>query len=377
MDPSGRDLGTAQSFREVVKEEIARLEASLSQITKPRKGFIVGYIVAIALLAIAIPLIYYRPNALLMWLIAAFFLYMFSYVVFFLPTSRRAGQKKVRKAKKDPNAPKKSFKGPLQYLFKKKRRFAFEMGTTMFLVGMVPLTLSFYIIFGIGLVFTIYFTFIQDVFSQSEASWVIVQILVIMVYFVLILLVTPQSQGYTKISRSFRRRITAARSKGRVALTIVLAIIGLIVAVISIVGIVSILVPGTTFSKLVTYFTENGDYNLGLLLLALILVFIIMRHFQAVGSRRMAKNLVRDKLMELKEDVLGPLDGMIAQATASQDKVPDEAKFEKLKEKYYENAIYQLFESNFFGYSPIYLVVPRMDYVLDEKILFYVGNPKK
>lgn len=374
MDPSGRDLSTAQSFREVVKEEIVRLECSLSQITKPRKGFIIGYIIAIALLAMAIPLIYYKPNALLMWLIVAFLLYMFSYLVFFLPTSRRAGQKK---AKKDPNAPKKSVKGPLQYLFKKKRRFAFEAGTTMFLVGMVPLTLSFYIIFGIGLVFTIYFSFVKDVFPQSGATWVIAQILVIMVYFVLILLVSPQSQGFTKISRSFRRRITAARSKGKVALTIILAIIGLIVAVISIIGIVSILVPGTTFSKLVTYFTENGDYNLGLLLLTLILVFIIMRHFQAVGSRRMAADLVRDKLMELKDDVLGPLDSMIAQAGAAPGKVLDEAKFEKLKEKYYDNAIYQLFESNFFGYSPIYLVVPRMDYLLDEKILFYVGNPIK
>jgi len=374
MNPSGKDLVTAESFREEVLTEIARLETSLQYIMKPRIGYALGYVVVIVLLVIAITIIFLRPNVLLMWLIVAFFLYMFNYIVFFLPTSRHMGQKK---AKKDPNAPKKSVKGPLRYLFKKKRRFAFEAGTTMFLVGMVPLALSFFIIFGIGLIFTVYYSYFQEIFPQSGALWVVIQILVIMVYFILILLVTPQSQGFSRIARSFNKRIKAARSRSRSAFVVILAITGIILAVISIIGIGAILVPGTTFGKLVDFFQANGDENLALLLIALVLVFIIMRHFQAVGSRRMAANLVRNKIIELKSDSLEPLDGIILRARASPDPVFDVADFEKVKENYYNNAIYQLFESNFFGYSPVYLVVPRMDYVLDEKVMVYVGNPQK
>lgn len=374
MDPSGKDLNTAESFREEVLAEIARLEASLKHITKASKGYAIGYIIVMVLLVIAIPLIFLRPNVLLMWLIVAFFLYMFNYLIFFLPTSRHAGQKK---AKEDPKAPKKSIKGPLRYLFKKKRRFAFEAGTTMFLVGMVPLALSFFIIFGIGLVFTVYYSYFQDIFPQSGALWVIIQILVIMVYFILIILVTPQSQGFSRIARSFKKRIGVARSRSRSAFAVILAITGIIVSVISIIGIGAILVPGTTFGKLVDFFQANGDENLVLLLSTLVLVFIIMRHFQAVGSRRMAANLVRNKIIELKSESLEPLDGIILRAKASPDPVFNVADFEKVKESYYNNAIYQLFESNFFGYSPVYLVVPRMDYVLDEKVMVYVGNPQK
>jgi hypothetical protein len=156
-----------------------------------------------------------------------------------------------------------------------------------------------------------------------------------------------------------------------------MAIIGIIIAVISIIGIGAILIPGATYSKLVDFFRENGDSNFLLLLTAFVLVFIIMRHFQAVSSRRMASNLVRSKIDDLKSKCLEPLDGIIKRAKASPDSVFDDAMFEKVKESYYSNVIYDLFESNFFGYSPIYLVVPRMDFLLDEKVLFYVGNPQK
>ena len=45
------------------------------------------------------------------------------------------------------------------------------------------------------------------------------------------------------------------------------------------------------------------------------------------------------------------------------------ASLKYLKKKYYSIVIYDIIQQDIFGYSPIYLVGPRLRYVLDEGVL--------
>ena len=46
-----------------------------------------------------------------------------------------------------------------------------------------------------------------------------------------------------------------------------------------------------------------------------------------------------------------------------------EAEFEDIRRSYYAMAVYDIVEVDIFGRSPVYLVGPRLKYVLDDKVL--------
>ena len=54
----------------------------------------------------------------------------------------------------------------------------------------------------------------------------------------------------------------------------------------------------------------------------------------------------------------------------------DGAAYEAVLYSYYPLAIYDVVETNIFGYSPVFLVVPKIDLLLDEEVLRYVGMPR-
>jgi hypothetical protein len=90
-----------------------------------------------------------------------------------------------------------------------------------------------------------------------------------------------------------------------------------------------------------------------------------MRHFQGIMSRWMAVNLLKNRLVDLNKEVLIKLDAL---EPAPEGKDKDAALLE-LKRKYYSIAIYDIIEQDIFGYSPIYMVGPRLRYVLDDRVI--------
>jgi hypothetical protein len=90
-----------------------------------------------------------------------------------------------------------------------------------------------------------------------------------------------------------------------------------------------------------------------------------MRHFQGIMSRWMATNLLKTRLEDLNTEVLGKLYVL----EAAMDGPNKDAELKSLKRKYYSIVIYDIFRQDIFGYSPIYLVGPRLRYVLDEGVI--------
>ena len=129
-------------------------------------------------------------------------------------------------------------------LLLKNRKLAIEIGLTVLLGGIVPLALSFSIIFGVAMFFALYFGFFAHIIADETTIFIVIQIILVILFYIMMLIIEPQAQGFTKIARSFKKKLNAARSKGRGAyLIVVLTMIGVIsVVVVLVIG--AMMLPG-------------------------------------------------------------------------------------------------------------------------------------
>ncbi len=363
-----RDINWPDGLRGEVIEEIESEERMLQRLSRPIERSKFGYALTFILIAVSIVLIILYPEVVIAWFIVAFVLYSFNFIILFLPTTR--------KGKRDESCRRtigREAWQPIKFILKKKSKLAVEVGLTMFLGGMVPLALSFFVLFGIGLLLAIYFAFLVASLDTSLAWSVIIQVLVIILFFVVMVLVRPDAQGLTRIARSFRNRYEVARQRSRwYTITIVFGV-GLTAVGLAMLFVGAILLTGGVLSEVIG---EGG--RLGVSLLIIIMIFavelVIMRHFQAVSSRRMARTLLEKRLEILRMDVLDPLMTLLEQGKYADKESYDKEEFERIKINFFNVVIYAVFELNLFGYSPIYIVGPNVKYLIDERVLPYIGR---
>jgi len=362
-------LEEMERFRAEAAEEVAREQTMLDTINQPRKGFTVGWIVAFIILGLACIEILLVPDGILFWIIIAFILYAFNFLIWFIPTTRNKADKAEKEKLKLSG---KTVKGPVRYLLKKKKALGVEIGFTMFLSGMVPLALSFFILFGIGIIFAVYFAFVRDLYDQGKVLTIIIQVIIILAFFVALIIIKPQARGIGHAAQSLKSKYGSARGRGKVAGLFIIAVIGVIVAVIGFLFIGAILGPGGTWKEILAYLQANGNFRLGLIILVLIAEVVIMRHFQAFSGRRMAKTLLKDRSRRIQEGAIAPLDAAIAQAKASSSQQVDLKVLDEAKTVFYSIVIYDIFEHNIFGYSPVYVVGPKISVVMNEDALAHI-----
>jgi hypothetical protein len=350
------------AFRQEVAAEVSCEEEMLLKLQQPQRHDKYGHLVSFVLTSLVIVLIFIQNSVFILWLIIAVLLYSYNFVIMLIPTTTE----RIRPEDKDI-APviDKERKWLALRLLLKKRKLAIEIGLTVLLGGIVPLSLSFSIIFGLAMFFAIYFGFLTHVIAGQAVILIVVQIVFIILFYLLMVLIEPQAQGITKIAITFKQKFDKARSKGKKAyFAVVLAMIGLIsVAGVLVIG--AMLLPGFI---LPSFFAEMNlfptvDYTL----IALVFVsqLVIMRHFQGIMSRWMAVNLLKSRIDDLNTEVLRKLD-ILEMTPESGEK---ETVLKSLKKKYYSIAIYDVIRQDLFGYSPVYLVGPRLRYVLDEGVI--------
>jgi hypothetical protein len=369
MDSAEATLEKAVDFRKDVAGEIDREQTILDKVNAPRRGFTIGWIIAFIILGLACIALFLNDVGFLFWVMIAFILYGFNFLIWFLPTTRNKADE-AEKAKLKVS--KEAVKGPVRYIIKKKKGLGVEIGMTMFLSGMVPLAASFFVIFGVGIAFGIYFGFMKALYDQTNALAILIQILVILLFFVILVVLKPQDRGFVKTARKFKGHIGTAKGRGRITGLLVIAIAGLVMAALGLLFIGAILAPGGTWNELWAKLQENGNANLIILILVFIAEVVIMRHFQAVSGRRMARKLLASRIETIREDALAPLDKIIADAKTAGKGQVDEAAFDDVKTAFYSVVIYDIFEHNFFGYNPVYVVGPRFAYLLNEDALAHI-----
>lgn len=368
---SDADLGKAMEIRSKVQGEADLYQRMLESVRVPGTKEHAYILAIVPLLIISTVVLIAWSEALVLWVIVTFFLYSFNYLVFFLPITRHPGWRRKRER---PTW--RSVWSLIWYLLRERRGFAIEMGLTMFLVGMVPLARSFFVLFGFGLVFTLYHGMFTGELPMGLTVDLIVQILVIMGYLVMVVTISPQTQGFTQLVRDIKLRVRSARSKGMAAYAWALVLSSVLAVAVSLVAAGAILLPGKTIDTLNDFLQFDINVHILAFVVMLVAEFFVMRALQSRGSRHMALALIERKAEALRVECLVPLDALIAGARACKEVNVDKGRFEKILCDYYQTAIYDVVETNLLGRMPVFLVVPNTDLLLDREALRYVGVPR-
>lgn len=349
-------------FRQEVLREINCEEVMLSKLEEPRPHDKYGHVLSLALVSLVAALIFVENSIFIVWLIVAVLLYSYNFIIMLIPTTTE----RIRPEDEDiaPEINKERTWLAFRLLLKKKK-LAIEIGLTVLLGGLVPLSLSFSIIFGMALFFAIYFGLLANVIAGNALLLIVLQISFIILFYLFMVFLEPQAQGITKIAIAFRDRFEEARYQGRKEFfLLVLAMVALItVAAVLVVG--AMLLPGFILPSFFNDLALFPTVDISLILLVFVSQLVIMRHFQGVMSRWMAINLLKKRMARIEKEVLSKL--------ALLEMAPDEAgmvaSLRYLRKRYYSIVIYDVIEQDIFGYSPIYVVGPRLRYVLDEDVI--------
>jgi hypothetical protein len=322
-------------------------------------------VLPLILLVLVSAIIILKPETLLIWLIVGLLLYSYNFLILLLPTTTERSRPK-EKAKLVEEG--RDHRWLAIRLLAKKKKLAIEIGLTVFLGGMVPLTLSFTVILGLGLFLLAYFVLTAYAIADGLAMLVTLQVALIVFFYGLMNILRPQAQGITVLAKAWKARIGLARSRGWAATTLVFMVILGLVTASAILFVGALILPGVTLSSL---FVSAGGLTLeDMLLVVLVLAaqIWIMRSFQSFASRRMATTLLQARIAKLNElltrlEVLNSREGM----TLDRDE-----RFAAIRSEYYTMMIYDLIRLDFFGRAPVYLVGPRLKYVLDERVIVQV-----
>lgn len=378
-------------LHEEASKELVRQKQMLESVVKEGTHQRLRAVIPVALLVLISTVIIYKPDALLIWMIMGLLLYSYNYVILMVPTTTGKMRPKEKDQSKEERA---DYRKPAIKLLWKKKRLAVDMLLTMFLGGMIPLTLSFTIILGLGLILLGYFVLIGYPMADGLALLIGVQVMMIVLFYGLMIVLEPQAQGITLFAKRWKKRLKLARSRGSKATAVVLmGILGIVTAV-TILFVGAILLPGLTLTGL---YSSMGNLRWDELLtwiLVLLVQVTVMRNLQSFTSRRMATTLLEDRMAKMK-DLLNRMESLnkdrglnepssLISALSRLRKAVHEKRditeigraelFQTIRSEYYTMMVYDLIRLDFFGRAPVYLVIPRMKYLLDERIIEQIPN---
>ena len=354
------------AFTEEASAELARQQDLLEMVKDERKGQWKSTVVPMLLLLLTAVLMFQYPKALWSWFIACLMLYSWNFIFLLLPTTRKGVRSdgNVVRMKKTREQRKLALRRLLG-----KPKLVLEIVITLFLGRMVPLTVVFTMILGAGILVLVAFILTGYTAVAGLARLIIVQVVLIFIFYTLVNFLEPQTQGVSEIARSWKRRMGAAKLKGRTASFIVKsAAVGVLVTV-AIIFIGALVLPGYTFVTLLLTSTKEFGLLDAFLFIGIILEqFWIMRSFQSVMSVRMANQILNERIDKLQ--------GLVETSRGIEDRFPEDLDrsdaMRAVRGEFYSLMLYDIYRMDFFGKFPVYVVGPRRKYVFDEKVLSHV-----
>jgi hypothetical protein len=359
----------ATAFRSEVVKEIDREEKMLKAVSQPGKGITVKLVIAIIILVLAVVLLFINPVGYLLWLMIAFILRSFYWIIWFIPTTR---DKADKSDKTKLNLSSERIKRPVIYILKNKKKLGVEVGMTMLVTGMAPLAISNFILFGIGIGLGVYFGIIRGLYDYNTTLSVLFQMGIILVTFVLMSYLKPHERGLVRTVRKIKGGYSIRRNRRKFIALFILAVSSFIIALIGFIFVLSMFAPGGTWQAIQVKLEENGLFNVYLLIVILIIELILLRFFQGVSSKKMVIGYLKNRIYYLKEEALVPVDKAIEQAHSIQSPSVDTKMLEDAKRNFYSTIVYDIFEHNVFGYSRVYVIGPKLTFLLNEEALRYV-----
>lgn len=356
---------TLSAFRNKVQEKIGHEEDMERQLHRDPKTTRIGLVTVVILLAISFVALLIRPYGAYIWILVAFIVVCFSWLLLFLPTTKR--EKGFWKSRRQIQKQKSGKTKSLKIIAKRRKRLLAEVWVNAFFYGNAIPTFAIIGIFGIAIFFTLYHWFIYDDLTDRQAWILLIQCLAIIGLHSYIYFFKPYAKSMFSMPKDLKSKVGKAKRTNAMAMAGVILFIVFFVAFFSILVVVGILLPGTTLDKVREFLTADGGLNAYTLILIAVVQYTVFRFFQSVTSSKMGQKVVANQLGRLRNNVLAPLDELISQKAAGHS--IDRERLNEIKAEFYQICINRMFRHDYFGKVPMFLINPDMKLLMNEDVL--------
>ncbi|MDD1747664.1 MAG: hypothetical protein LUQ16_07875 [Methanomassiliicoccales archaeon] len=362
---SGKSTESLDSFRNLVLKKIDHEEDMLRQLHRDPKRTRIGLVIVIFLLVVSFIALFVRPYGSYIWLLVSFIVVCFAWLLLFLPTTKR--EKGFWRSRREINKQKSGKTKSLKFIAKRRKRLIAEVWVNAFFYGNAIPTFAIIGIFSISIFFTLYHRYVLGDIGDRETWIIVIQCLAIIGLHSYIYLFKPYAKSMFSMPKDLKGRVGKARGTNALVAAAVTLLIVLFVAFFSLLIVVGLLLPGTTLDKVREFLTANGGANTYTLILVAAIQYVVFRFFQSVTSSRMGLKVVENQLGRLRNNVLTPLDDLVAQQAAG--KPIDPEKLNGIKAEFYQVGINRMFRHDYFGKVPMFLINPDMKLLMREDVL--------
>jgi hypothetical protein len=353
------------AFRKKVQEKIEHEEDMERQLHRDPKNTRIGLAIALILLALSFVALLIRPYGSFIWLLVAFIVVCFAWLLLFLPTTKK--EKGFWKSRRQIQKQKSGKTKSLKIIAKRRKRLLAEVWINAFFYGNAIPTFALIGIFGIAIFFTLYHWLVIDDLADRQAWIIIIQCLAIIGLHSYLYFFKPYAKSMFSMPKDLKSKVGKAKRTNAMALAGVILFIVFFVAFFSILIVIGILLPGTTLDKVKEFLTANGGMNTYTLILVAVVQYIVFRFFQSVTSSKMGQKVVANQLGRLRNKVLAPLDELISKKAVGQSIDPE--RLNEIKAEFYQICINRMFRHDYFGKVPMFLINPDMKLLMSEDVL--------
>lgn len=366
MDVSTNGLSTGapnapdHNFMQEVKDELRASESLLNELRQPSPHCSwTGPAVIIALL-IDIAVLFLVPGSFLAWVVAAFLLYSYSFVVLLLPTKKR----EARPIKSEPQE-QKDVKAAAKTIYRTRKKLVSQLLLAMVFMNMGPLVLGLSIIFAITVSFAV-MDGLTELLSPLMAAAIIFFSIVAVAFYIWVARIKPYSERFVSLFMGIKAGAKESFSKGWVSglrfslwLAVVMSAIGM--------GFVAgMILPGMFLNRVQLLLEPTFGMNLLTLFFMLATGYAVIRHFQSRRSRSMAIRLLEGRIDVMRRKVLAPLSDPSISS--------DGRRMRELRSSFDQARLFTVDRHDFNGWFPVFLVNPRLSLLLDPEVLESVDS---
>lgn len=366
-------------FEKEVEEDIISIKKTMGTFPSIHKMLINTWVFITLVILFDILFLIKEPNFVTYWIVSAFLIYMFNWLILMIPASRNKtcgvlpmiektgkdeGPASIWSMIKEEKEKKASQKKSIKKTITRKKIIPFgEIVWNIFFINSQPLAPMFILVFAINIFLAAYCLVTGAVLENRTAIIVIVQAVAIIAYYAAIWHIKPYNPGFfmdiVDARKDYQQKKINEGIKSALFFTM---LFGMFMAIGGTLIIFAMLVPGLAFGQIMRLESCQADLtSLIKLFIILLSQIVLFRISQGIFSTRLLKSSYKDRLKLLEEEIVPQIHFYKKKQNHS-----DEIEIELLKvEKEYINTkIYKPTCHDLFGLLFVYVITPDIKTIL-------------
>lgn len=357
--------GEAAALRDEVRDAVMSAEDYHQEMQKTPGWTWVETSVLLLAVVTTVALFLFVDGALLFWIVASFYLYMFHPLAMFIP-SGESGKGAPRREDLVEYARYLRDVGAIKETVTTRRSAVAEVLWNLFFINSQPLAPGFWLIYSLDVLFALILTATRET-GWHVAAIVAMQSGAIIAFYLAIWHMKPYSPGFFGRVLGLRHDLKAGIAGGVRSGFIALLVIGGIAAVAGILIVSAMLLPGMTLGRLLDI-EGISRFRTFLPVVPLLLAqFVVLRSLQGRYSMTLLLEVNRAEVQGMKARLLPAAERLADRATEGEDGPEIADELTEIRKTLVQLSAYGPERHRLAGHFTVYAIVPNIGIVLTGK----------